>query len=1260
VSDPSDPGAEKVVPPLGQLALSRGLITADQLQSALAEQERLRHAGARVRPLGEILVASGALAAEHLAPLLRDAKAEPAVQAAVPAAAPAPAPAPAPKTQRKVVAVAFGKYTILREIGRGGKGVVHEALDTVLDRKVALKMILTDGAADPKALEAEGRRFLTESRISASLPKSPHIVSVYEAGEIEGKRYLAMELIQGHSMTRWRRMSGVTLEQQASLIRDVALALDHAHRNGVVHRDIKPQNILVDRENQPHLTDFGLAKVAGQKEDLAHTVPGMVWGTPTHMSPEHARGLASLDHRADIYSLGVILYESIAGRPPFRSEKPSEILEKVVKEPVPPVAKFVDAAILTPLQRALEPVCRKALSKNPSERHSSAKEFADEIARCLGLGQANPKKKTLLMAGAAAAVLVLALAAFLLTRTSTTEDFEQAERFMSEGKPQEALASYDRVLAHNSGHGGALAGRKTAQKKVADQIEADKRRATDEARREERARSNASEGELKRQMEAKHRADEEETLLQQSRLLAQSREAEERARTAEEAKKKAEDQLKTPATAPTPVPAPAPTPAPATPAVPVPAPVAPTPAPATPGAGLATPAAPTGEPKTLEEGVLHFEAEDFSGGATPVADVDYHDSTPGNGGRAYRTSDVDIGPLPEGGFFVGNIDPGEWLHYRFQGGGRYQIEIRYQGRGNSTVHVEVDGANATGPVPLPPGTDKRGWSTATAFVASLAQGRHELRFVFDTPLLGLDHFRLKPYTPTPAPDAAALRDAERLIHEAFKADYAKRTPNDFLALAKKLLMEAAKPQNDAAARFALFSEASQAAAQAGDIVLAMATIDELDRTYAVDAPALKMEALATASKSAKTPDAARAVAEAYGPVIDQAVERDDYDAALLLCPKAEAAARTAQSPGLLTRILTRTKEITAFRDEFRGLKTSLKTLEEKPADPAANLAVGLYRCFAKADWAHGAPMLAIGSDAQLAALGLKESTPPLEAAAQVTLADGWREAGEKRSGAIKTRYLARALHWYEKALPEIPSLLRLKVESHVESLTKAVYGSSDILRKGLVFWVEPGKEPSDPFREHVNGSKVTNNGCQVVDSGARALQFNLGPANRGWIEYPAADTVRSIDKAGSLFAWIKTDMPDFVGGVVNRGGVSEAVDDFGLWVMRGQVGSWFNYPENRKRLSSKGPIAAGRWTLIGVTWDERNAAFFVDGKEDSVHALTPIELPQRRNTKVSIGSNPPGGHDYYLGLVGSVMIYNRTLSPQESMILFNGTRMRFR
>src|SRR6185369_101370 len=134
-----------------------------------------------------------------------------------------------------------------------------------------------------------------------------------------------------------------------------------------------------------------------------------------------------------------------------------------------------------------------------------------------------------------------------------------------------------------------------------------------------------------------------------------------------------------------------------------------------------------------------------------------------------------------------------------------------------------------------------------------------------------------------------------------------------------------------------------------------------------------------------------------------------------------------------------------------------------------------------------------GSDTAIAALGQKETATPADTTSQVALADGWREAGEKKLGNLKTRLLSRALHWYEKALPDIPGLMRVKIEGHVETLTKAVYGGSDILRKNLVFWVEPAREPTDPYREHVSGARVQNNGSTIVtDSGTKVFQFNLG------------------------------------------------------------------------------------------------------------------------------------------------------------------------
>ncbi len=1250
-----------MVPPLGRLAIERGLIAQAQLDGALQEQDAAREGGRRVRPLGEILVGRGHLTQAQLNELLQS---PPPAPLPVPAEAsppplrkrteekPAETPAAPPKTRRSVrtAQASFGKYTLLREIGRGGKGVVFEALDTVLNRKVALKMIHAEHVPDPKELEAEGRRFLTEARISANLPRHPGIVGVYEAGEIEGKRFLSMELIEGRPLLHWRKSSGASFEAHVRLLRDVALALDHAHKHGVIHRDVKPQNILADAEGRPHLTDWGLAKMPGQKEDLALTMPGLVWGTPSHMSPEHARGLATLDHRTDVWSLGVLLYEAISGRPPFKADAPNQLMEKVVHEPVPPLGKFVDLAALTPLHRALEPACLKALAKNPDERFANAGEFAGALDSALEAGRGRKRKLLLAGTGAAAAALLGVFAFLLLSGPDTGEDLARADRLLEGGQFQEAVGLYERVLGHEPENPRAAEGKRTAQKRHRDQIDAEKRRDVDEARRQEQERARTDQDELKARMATKERADAEEALrlkMEQARLEAQLRE--ERERAAEAARKKAEEQAKPALPAPAPQPAnPAPVPAPA----PAPAP-APSPQPA-PAAAAVAPPNPTGEPKALEDGALHFEAEDFSGGAAPAAGVDFHDLTPGNSGRVYRTTDVDIGLIQSGGFAVADTAAGEWLRYRFTGSGRYQVEIRYTGRRDATVHLEADGANLTGPVLLP-NADRRAWATVTAFTTPFQPGLHDLRLVFDSVLEGVDWFRLKPFTPAPAPEAAKVKEAEKAIREAFKADYARRAPADLAALAKKLLAEGQKVQDDPVARFAMIAEAKDLAAQGGDVPTAMAAIDDLDRAFVVDAAAMKGEALAAASRTAKTPELARAVAEAHLPLIEAAVERDDFDGALALAGKAEGAAKASGSPSFVLRIQGREKEIVALATEFRQLKGHLKTLEGNPNDPAANLAIGSFRCFSKGDWAKGLPFLAKGSDAGIAAAAQKESAPAADANAQLERGDAWRDAGEKKSGPFKAKVLSRALFWYEKAAPGLTGLARLRAEGQLDGLYKAVF-PADAVRKGLVFWVEPGHSAQDPFRENVAGVKYANNQATVADaSGARAIAFG-----RGWVDYLATEAVKGIDDAGSIFVWCRSDNYQAqVGGLVNRGEQEKRLDDFALWVSRGNLLVWFNVQEPKGRFQSRGALAPNAWTLAGVTWDDSAVTFYIDGREDSSFPSPPV-LPLRKSARISLGSDPPNGPEFFQGHIGSAMIYNRALPPGEVRLLYYGSRAKFR
>ncbi len=1117
----------------------------------------------------------------------------------------------------------FGKFMLQREAGHGGKGVVYEAVDTVLQRRVALKVSLKGEKADPEDIRAEEERFLLEARIGAFLPKHPNIVGVYEAGVIDGQRYLSMEYVEGKPMTRWRKDPNVTIGHQVRLLRDVALAIEHAHRHGVIHRDLKPSNILVDREGRPHITDFGLAKMVGQKVDTSRTRAGRLWGTPAYMSPEHARG-REVNHKTDVYSLGVMLYEILTGHTPFRGPTSTDVLGKVVKDVVVAPSKILKAGALTPRQMELEPICMKALSKDPDQRHPTAQAFAEDLTRWLDYGKTTreePKRPRALLIGAAAAAafLVAVLAVVLLTSRKGPS-------------PEEIAAQQE-----------------AREREYMEQLEKEKRRIEEEAIRarleaEEKAREEKEK--LKREMEARRRAEEEEALIRQARLEAERREAEERAR-------KAEEMLKQPKTEETVAPQPQP--------------------PATPGAGpqrpgpekqplltVQPPALPAGEPKALEGGVLHWEAEDYTGQDKAAAGKDYNDTTPGNAGKAYRADDVDIfkvGPPDASVVYVALAAPGEWLRYRFSGGGRYDVEIRYLDRRGGTIHFEVDGADVTGPIRLPPQTAVPGWATFTTTTKEIPEGDHELRLAFDTHVQGVDYFLFKKVVLLPPPDAALLREMEKTIREVFKADYAKRAPDDLMVLSKKLLQEGIKTENDPVAKYVLLSEARDLAAQAGDVAGAFKCVDEMDRRFVIDAHAMKTAALNAAARGTRTPEASKAVAEAYCAFAEAAASQDDYDQAMILLSKAETAAKGAQNPALLQKIQSRSKEMAALRDEFKPVKYHLKTLDSRPGDPAANLAVGIYRCFVRGDWTRGLPMLAKGSDAAVAAAARKEMAGAEGPAAEAALGDAWRETGEKKTGTLRTRCYTRALYWYEKASDEITGIDRLKVENQIEALYKLLGGES--LKKGLVFWVEPARDSGEGYRELASMVKCNNQNVGVVlDGGVRALA-----TAKGSVEYMAPEGVRAIEKQGSVFAWIKADSyADVWGCAVCRGDTSLATHDFGLWLYGARVGAHINYSERRLRsaLYSKAGPAPGKWALVGFTWNELNVTFYVDGKKDNTAVMAAPLGPPRRTSRVVVGKGTAPYRHYFPGLIAAVMIYNRELSPAEVTRLYMGARGRYR
>lgn len=266
----------------------------------------------------------------------------------------------------------LGDYELLEEIARGGMGVVYRARQTSLKRTVAIKVLLAGQFADPTAL----MRFRREAEAAASL-SHPNIVAIYDIGEQQGKAYFSMELIEGRSLDKITREKPLPARQAAELLKTIAEAVHFAHRRGLLHRDLKPSNVVVDEFGQPHITDFGLAKLGGAGADL--TLTGQVLGTPSFMPPEQAdpkRGETT--PASDVYALGAVLYQMMTGRPPFMAETLTQTLRLVAEDdPVP--LRLLNHG--TPLD--LETICLKCLEKDPRRRYDTALALAEELGRFL-------------------------------------------------------------------------------------------------------------------------------------------------------------------------------------------------------------------------------------------------------------------------------------------------------------------------------------------------------------------------------------------------------------------------------------------------------------------------------------------------------------------------------------------------------------------------------------------------------------------------------------------------------------------------------------------------------------------------------------------------------------------------------------------------------------------------------------------------------------------------------------------------------------
>ena len=269
----------------------------------------------------------------------------------------------------RLVAAVGDHYLIEDELGRGGMAAVFRALDARLNRRVAIKLLPPELVFNASVRS----RFLREAQMAARL-SHPNIVPIYTVDEREGLVFFVMSLVDGESLARRLARDGaMPIDQVRGIVADVADALDYAHRQGVVHRDIKPDNILIDRATgHPRVTDFGIARAAAEESRL--TVTGMAMGTPAYMSPEQALGERDVDARSDIYSLGIVAYQMLAGETPFKASNTPAMLMKHVSEP-PPSLRTRRTDVPTSLASAVE----RALSKKPEDRFRSAGDMRDAV-----------------------------------------------------------------------------------------------------------------------------------------------------------------------------------------------------------------------------------------------------------------------------------------------------------------------------------------------------------------------------------------------------------------------------------------------------------------------------------------------------------------------------------------------------------------------------------------------------------------------------------------------------------------------------------------------------------------------------------------------------------------------------------------------------------------------------------------------------------------------------------------------------------------
>ncbi|HRD85363.1 MAG TPA: serine/threonine-protein kinase, partial [Rubrivivax sp.] len=269
----------------------------------------------------------------------------------------------------------LGRYRLVKVLGQGAMGVVHEAVDTRLNRTVAIKTVLRTFVSNGTLAREYAARFEREAQAAARLAH-PNVVTVHDFGDDDDKSYIVMEFVRGRELAQaFDQGERFPLPEAVRIMTELLAALDYAHRQGIVHRDVKPANVMLDESGHVKLADFGVARVADALTD--RTMPGTLVGTPNYMAPEQIMG-GAVGSRADIFAAGIILYQFLTGQRAFAGGGAFAVQRRIVQEDPPP------PSTLNPLlPKGFDAIVAKALAKNPEHRHATAAAFAAELKQLL-------------------------------------------------------------------------------------------------------------------------------------------------------------------------------------------------------------------------------------------------------------------------------------------------------------------------------------------------------------------------------------------------------------------------------------------------------------------------------------------------------------------------------------------------------------------------------------------------------------------------------------------------------------------------------------------------------------------------------------------------------------------------------------------------------------------------------------------------------------------------------------------------------------